>query len=591
MRFNIPGRGFLQLVKAMLTRCLKGRPKLVLAILGADTISVTSRLMAVLILSAMANVMKNDGIFSFRDYDIFISDDLFTQGLWAALAMIMCLLLSAFFGFIAVFLARKLARWMNEQMIDDVMLGLTQSPEIAIQAPYSDPNIFNRLLTQNAIHCGMMAETILRMANPIVMFTLAWGVVFIQSPPLAIGIVVFVILFLPIFFRLFVKTQSVARDFYADSAQIMGQGVSQAVLSLNPQYGVFTGPHNEKMVKHVPYMRDFLGALDSNILANERIGLLVGIIGALFVGFVIGVNSYLASLKAIDIAGIIALTGGFLYLVASARTVASMLTNLVRFYPQVKSIWDFFTPLKYPKPQHTNIALPQSFWLKPHKAALGKDAQSSQGLERLQLSQGGARVGLISPFPLSKFTLAKFLTPLITPGGNLETLSRNLVFVSSRYRFKAGETISTNFNSGRVELSEKSVDIAHAMNVLEEFEKLPNGLSTLMSEAVFNRLSGKARTALRLIPLMADTRPRLVLIDVAAVRNLNPATFDDVFSHFKNCIIIITMTDKACPNNLAELFIQTDGEHILGIGDRDWLVELDMDHSKPVSSSDTVVYL
>ena len=578
LKFHIPGKGFIALVKGILLRCLRGRPKLTFAILAADTLSVIGRISAVLILSVMASVMKNDGLLKFKSYEVFLSENLFVQGLIGASAMIGCLLLSALFGFAAVLLARKMARWMNEQAIDDIMSGLAQSPDIAVQAPYTDPDIFNRLLTQNAIHYGMISETLLRMANPIVMFALAWVVVFIQAPTLAIGIIVFVILFSPIFLRLFIKTQRVAQDFYADSATTMGQGISTAVLSLVPQYGVFFGPHQEKMVKQHPYMRNFLDALDNNILANERVGLLVGVIGALFIGFVIGVNSYLASLEAINIGGIIALTGGFLYLVASARTVSSLLTNLVRFYPQVRSVNDFAQPLKSPPVAKTNIALPEALLIKSDKV-------------KLRLVKGGERVGLISPYPLSKFTLEKFLTPIITPGGNIETLSRNLAFVSARYRYKVGETITINLNAGRVEYSQNAVEIAQAMGVLAEFEALPQGLSTQMTESVFKTLSGTARTALRLIPLMANPESRLVLIDVAAVRNLNPTTFDAVFSHMKNSMILIIMPDNDCPKNLVETFILTDGERVLDIGDREWLSQQKIKSGLTKVADDTVVYL
>ena len=584
MAFNFRGKGFFDLLKDVLIRCLRGRPKLTIAILSAETISVISRISAVLILSLMATAMNNDGKLTLRNYEFTLPDNLFHQGLIGGSLILVCLLFSAVFGFTAVFFARKLARWMNEQAIDDIMTGLAQSPEVAIRAPYTDPDVFNRFLTQNAIHYGMLSETLIRMANPIALFILAWVVVFFQTPSLAIGVVLFVILFTPLFLKLFLRTQNVAQNFYADSAVTMGQGVNSAVLSLNPQYGLFHGPQQEKMVKHFPYMRDFLDALDDNILANERMGLLVGVIGALFVAFVVGVNSYLADQKAIDIGGIIALTGGFLYLVASARTVSSLLTNLVRFYPQVKSIRDFAEPLKSPESPKTNIGLPKTFIVK------ASDQETTQ-LDGLKIVRGGARVGLITPFPLSKFSITKILTPLISPGANKETLARNLNFVSARYRFKPDETIATNISAGRAESLERSVQLAENLGVLEEFNALPDGLATMLDENIFKSLSGVARTALRLLPLMSSTEPRLVIIDVSAVRNLNPNTFDDIFENLNDAFVIILMSDHDCPKNLAETFLLSDGEKITGIGDREWLSTLELDQTQQQSNDGPVIFL
>lgn len=563
----------------LLARCAKGRPKLTFAILAADATSVTCRIGAILALSVLATAMRNDGVLNVGTYKVQLPNDLLTQGLIGAGVIAALLLISAIVGFFAVYGARKLARWMNERAIDDIMSGLATSPDIALKGGETDPNIFNRLLSQNAIHYGMMSETLVRMANPIVMFTLAWIVVFVQSPPLGIGIIVFVILFAPIFLKLFARTHNVAEDFYSNSATIMGQGISKEILTLNPQYGVYHGPHHEMRLKHNPYMADFLDALDNNILANERMGLLVGIIGALFVGFVVAVNSYLASNQTLDIGGLIALTGGFLYLVASARTVSSMLINLVRYYPQVKNVVDFSAPLLAAGPSEPALPLPETIVLRVNGEA---DYKSQH--DTLRLTRGRSRFGLITPAPLSKFTLAGILQPLVAPGAPIETLSQNIVFVSARYRFKPNETISTNFNGGRPELSERASEIAMTMGVYEEFEALPNGFSTLMTDAVFNTLSGTARTALRLVPIMANPAPRLVVIEMSAIRNLNPRTFDPIFELLTDCFVVIKMDSKDCPANLAETFVVSDGEKILGIGDRDWLSQPEITIAKSAST-------
>jgi len=82
LKFHIPGKGFIALVKGILLRCLRGRPKLTFAILAADTLSVIGRISAVLILSVMASVMKNDGLLKFKSYEVFLSENLFPLCYW-----------------------------------------------------------------------------------------------------------------------------------------------------------------------------------------------------------------------------------------------------------------------------------------------------------------------------------------------------------------------------------------------------------------------------------------------------------------------------------------------------------------------------
>ena len=113
----------------------------------------------------------------------------------------------------------------------------------------------------------------------------------------------------------------------------------------------------------------------------------------------------------------------------------------------------------------------------------------------------------------------------------------------------------------------------------------------MLDENIFKSLSGVARTALRLLPLMSSTEPRLVIIDVSAVRNLNPNTFDDIFENLNDAFVIILMSDHDCPKNLAETFLLSDGEKITGIGDREWLSTLELDQTQQQSNDGPVIFL
>jgi len=541
----------------LVMRCFRGRFWKTSLVIALDTISGAARVGAVLLLSVMAGAMQNDGRVNVGPIELSLPTSLFYQGLLAAVLISAMLLVTSLSGYLAVWNARGLGRWLNEQAITDISAGLRRPLSDTLHVPLQDPDVFNRLLTQNAIHYGMMGEALIRFANPLALFVLAWFVILSQSIQLGIGVIVVVLAASPLFFKLFSQTRSVAQDFYAESATAMGGGVNRAVLELNAQAGVHTPRGGPSDIATAKYMSNFLDGLDRNILANERMGLLVGMIGAVVIAGVIVLNSYLLDRELISIPGMIALVGAFIYLFASGRTVSSVMTNLVRFYPQVLSI------LSFTEPKGSDADAVSKQGIQPELKLI-----PSEGQDALNLMPGD-RVCVVTRHPLSRYTFKPIISPLAKSMG-LEPveLSAHAIMASARYRFHADIALEDMLTDhGRLSLTD-ALAVADALGVKDELlSSNGEGLERIMSEALWSEFSGAARTGMRLIPLLADPTPRYLFIELDAIKNLNPAAFEPVFRNLKaGYVFIVSRTDE-CPPTLADQFAVINGGKITRVGD------------------------
>jgi len=565
---------FAKVFGSLVKTALRGRPRLTIAILAADAFAVMCRVGAVLVLSLIAVAAGNEGVIRPMGVDIALPPDVLTLGLIAAGAIGGLFFVSALMQWVAVWLARRLARWMTERQITRVLEGIKSDMATLLSLPVassSGPN-FNRMLTQNAIHVGMMTETAMRMANPVLLFGLAWIVVVWQSPILGLGIVVFAGLFLPVFVAQFIKTQRTANAFYADDATVMGQDVSRMVNRITTQVGVYGKDVPTSAFPGNTPMHVFLNGLDSNILANERIGLLVGLIGALFIGFVVAVNAWLAETGQVDIAGIVAIAGSFIYLIAAARNVASQLTNQVRFFPQVRNILAFTGPALSGHRETKDVGSVLAERLVFNAATPGLSANEAS----LELLRGEAMI-VSAPVGNDVFSALETIRALLGAAasregsGPVENLVTHIGFLSDYYRFQPDTTVVENLTGGRPEVMERALAIIADMGVAEEFDALSHGLGTVVTEAVYAKLTGTARTALRLVPVLALETPRLLIINVGAVRNLNPRLLERIFDWAPESYRIFLTRDTNVPPALGENFAVLGAGGISRFGDRSLL--------------------
>jgi len=138
-------------------------------------------------------------------------------------------------------------------------------------------------------------------------------------------------------------------------------------------------------------------------------------------------------------------------------------------------------------------------------------------------------------------------------------MSSHTQFINASYRFRQDTPlIDLLAPSGRSAFIESA---ARTLGVWNEYSELPDGLNTIMTETVWNSLSGEARTAMRLLPLAVGSDPKFIFLDVGVISNLNPLSFEEVFSIFENKVVFIVLNEQYCPDNLIVRVITLSGEN------------------------------
>jgi len=346
--------GFKHVIKDIGLAILKRQKGRLVSSIILDTLNALTRIGAVFVLSLFITNLQSQEELTVFGFAPTLPTTLIGKVSLAAATVSGLFALSTIFNFVSIVLARRMARKLNEEIITDVIDGLAVPPHLAVHTVHRPVNEFNRMLTQNGFHYGMMGESLVRMANPLILFVMACATIMVLSPAFGLGALVLSLLFIPVFAKLISHTRAIAQNFYADQAAHMGMGVSNAVLELGTQYGGFT-PESDyaQNFPSKPFMEKFLTAFDKNILANERMSFAVGLVGALIIFMIILASGILYAQGMVDGQAMITIIGAFVFLMTSTRTLASHITNLIRFFPQVKFILEFLTPLRVRRKLHS----------------------------------------------------------------------------------------------------------------------------------------------------------------------------------------------------------------------------------------------
>jgi len=556
MQVIMRAKAFLSVVWHVILTVIGVGPKLSALVITLDLINVGSRLLMLLSISAMTLAMQNNGVVAFKGFELVLPKNIFQIGLIGALAVGAFHILSIGTRYWSIVLARRLARRINALKVDQLIEAVERPIGQNFRTTFRETPSIIRLASQHSIHFGMMAETLTRMSNALLLFFIPFMLLIILYPVLAMSLVFVGLLVSPIALRLILIIKRNAADLYNEAAIDFGGVLSQHLrdfLSVGDNPGLapsqFAGSHDRRS-------RRFFDALDLNILANEKINILAGLVSGLIIVMMIIYYSYQASEATFETAAVITMIGSFLYILASAQRIFAGLVDLTRFYPQARDVRDF---LKLSEISERDITpIPEKIDIVCYYPELSKT-----------LVADGMRIGIYTPHTLDRFGVVDILTSLT----NLNTardMAPHVRFLSSAFRFRSGLTVWDNLTGGHEIYRERAVKIVKDLGALDELLALPQGLDTIMSEAGYTLLKAAGRLALRLVPMVIDDMPAIYLIDFKTIQMFNPARFDSIFSVFPGGYIFVTIDDATFPKGMSDRYILTDGYQPMAIGDEDW---------------------
>jgi ABC-type multidrug transport system fused ATPase/permease subunit len=541
------------------------------------------RMFMIVLLAGAAHVLGNNGTVDLLGLEISLGSKLEAVILMAAF-MAAITFAATWTSYEAERRIWALGRWMNELAASRTDEIIRMGPQLQSLMRFARPANINVLMTQVPMHVGMAAVTLVRMLNPVTLMVFAGAVIVFKQPLIAISILAIAACIVPFYVAQSLSIQANSKKFYTNAASAYGIGVNRRISLLNSQSGVAIPANLSKDVVREPYYKEYMDAFDRNVLANELIMMVVSFTGVLLVPLLFLVLGLMYSYGHFSLGSLITTIGAVLYLITSARSVASNITNLIRFFSQARlhhrllDAAEDATRRAQQRPPASDGELPAIL----HLELRGNEAGIDTVVVRL-----GESVLLSVEEPISNFSLGAVVAPLVESAALPAALYDQLSFVGSTYRFGEG-TVWEHLTARKPEASLDEVEqCCGRLNALESFRALPLGLQTPLNEDAWNALDWHARLALRTVPLILSPTA-LVIIDSAVVQGAGSDAFAGLLAEFDRSFVFVTVTaGNAIPEFGGRACGVVAGGRLLGWGDRSWFLKAHPKKARQASAAAT----
>lgn len=566
------------MVVRLLRQTIKSRPGMLASIVAMDSVSAICRIASVLLIAAAVGLFTSKSGADLFGYHIDVSLSLRAIILFG-IVIGLCTFSGAVASYGSTRMSRRLGRWLNERSMDELYDIMAKSPPEIAAARFEQTANLNTVLTQVPMHTGLAAETVSRIIHPLIMIVFAGLTLLYQQPGPSLVAFAGIGLFLPVLVATNALIHRNAQSFYSATAMVFGKGVSTLITRATSQYGISNKRFNtQNTISNLPFISDFFDSFDTNHLGNERVGLVVAIMDALLRPILFVGLGTLVFYGEFTLQETIEFLGSLAYLFGSARNVSSLVTNLVRFHPQVQPYFDFLDSGVTSRNGHElSLDFPAEGLKIPH-------AQSGAGEFPLAVKPGEI-VLIKSSIPLSTLTLGELLPAILGSAAADAAVLDRLRFVAGAFRFSDVPIMEQLCASARTPDREQLAGLfCERLGAAKCIERLPEGYDTRMNESVWNSLDAAARAALRLVPLAIDRMPTISIIDVGAIQSIGMAAMPVLHSEFSESILFLFVHDSTTvPDYHAHHYLAYSRPAGVTSGNKEWFQTV-MADGQPASS-------
>lgn len=560
----------------------KSKKSLLAAVVCIDIVSALLKILSILVIAFAIQVLRNEKTVELFNAQLTIEASISSLVVLGILVGISALL-SALGSYWSFLLSRKLGRWGSEYAHSAVAAKLSEpvSASISIDERAIPKNSIS-LLTQIPLHVGLSIQTLSRLINPLLLFCFSFSFLIFLNWHFAAFLAVFGLLALPVAFKIGVSTQSNARQLYTHSSNLFGSRMNERLTQLTYQHGVTdkTSLFSKWSPEETSAQKDFLDALDTNLMANQKMTLLVGTLDALLRPILFVVLCAMIFFGQLSIEAAIAFLGCIGYIFSSATKSISLTTNLIKYQPQVKR----FLILTSEKTSFESTTSPSST---PKKIRFRGNLESGSARNEHTLMRGEA-LYFLSSASINSLNLNKVLNPIFEGCTDKNTIFVNTSFVSARYRFSPTTIISQL--CGGVYNQQLSEQVQRRISSLDSsktlFSELPKRLESELSESTWKLLSALERFCLRIVPLTLKKEGELVIIDAKILKSGGPTALETLDKWFSDKFLIIVTSDNQIPFVANSKFAASDESNRVKFGDQHWFVKQALRNTEPGKDSD-----
>lgn len=466
--------------------------------------------------------------------------------LLAGIALSLIAVIGTSANYAAAIRSRRLGRRFHEFCASESMARLGR-----LDAPSADVSLdevaIQRLVSRNGMLLGRTVEALVRLIEPMLRLVVAVLLLVIVDARLAWVLVPLMLLLVPAIHVVGIRVKKGAEQFYERSAPEMGRHVRMLVMGAN---GRSTGVDSDVdfVAGEDPIYRRYLDEYDGIALANERVQFLMNAVNSTILGLALVVAGYLAISGSLSWPQVLVFLMALWQVQRAAIQCGNGLATLNRFYPFVAQTRAFLSS--------TDRRAGES---------LRMPVRIRDGSDEVHVIDAGEPVCLITDVPLERLTLERVLAPLARATGiPVEDWLDEVGFTSDRFRV-SGRSIREALSGGDSAFG----DLVEVFGIERDLEAIDGGLDGVLRPEDWSTLPARVRSAIAIAPLRSSPR-RLLICDVRLISRLDPETRDRVIGWFQDRVLMFHCPDASFPEGIASMFIVTDDERGLRMGDRAW---------------------
>jgi hypothetical protein len=487
----------------------------------------------------------------------------FDSVLIASLVMLLMLLFSAWATFFSAIETRAIGRRFHTELVARVLDNYHLSRAAGRSGEVYNAQAVIEHVTRNALQSGIALEVMIRLIQPLCYAVVALGMLIYFDVLLTMIILPVMTLVVPLVYRISARIQSDAREFYSNEAREMGITIANMVTAMDAASyaGAPDYPFRSTVERSQP-LRRYLDGFDNNQLGNDRMNFVMAMFTGCLIAGVMCAFGYYATAGDRSWGAAVAYIGSLVYFANSARSLLVNVTNLNRFYPQVRDLRTFFDDLAFVD---------------------RTGAVSAPNVLRFSNTAGGNHSGdlvvaagdvlyLYEPLDLSRTNFTAITDPLRNAIGNGESLE---VAEFAKPAMKPPsvtlrEAIATK-SSGTGGLDIDA--IVKTFGLSDEIEGLSDGIDTILDVDQWAQASPVLKALYRVLPLQVSDGS-VVFLDPGIFLPVEETLRKQLLTLLGNKIVVLAgRNDPAQLAELASKVVVIDNDAIVGIGDVAWAAE------------------
>ena len=486
----------------------------VLIVISFAIISVCAKLVSILLFALSIYMLRPDS-------ELMVLGTPITLELDIALIFILGCTISflAFLDTHLSFLSFKRARHLGREAtvlaqnkLLDNAFNLTPENLATINST-SVSQLSTKYLTRIPIHFGLSHQTVAELVSPTLQMFFSFLIITFIDYKIALTAVLLLFLGIPFIYSQSKKVHKNSEQFFGKKSSEMGKESATLIKHLLSQNGGYPKAFlKSNWEKNSQSKNNFLNALDTNLLANQKLGNHIGVVTAIARGLIFSLLLYYYYFANFDLETIIVLLGAMAFFFAACRTSLAMITKLTIYRPQVKEY-------------HSNSSSLETGTI--DNSELNENSNAN-GIRLLVVHDARNRFNLIEV--ILRLNKINCLTP------------RPIYFVDKEHQYIDGLSIHEHLYSTlkNVDLSNKSLNLTK--EIIEKntlFSKYDDLESVKLSANLWSELSTLERLIIRLGGLINAPNSSRVFLHIDILKALGETAYNTLNMIFNNHDVIL----------------------------------------------------